>query len=99
MVLNESIDATPVNARATDRFDLFDFKHYAGPNPYLERGALVFNFALTDYDDPPPLKDFIEIIAERYPQSPKRDDVRWLQQTCRLHRAGENRYPKHAFPR
>ncbi|PSB13031.1 cyanophycin synthetase [filamentous cyanobacterium CCP2] len=67
MVLNESIDATPVNARATDRFDLFDFKHYAGPNPYLERGALVFNFALTDYDDPPPLKDFIEIIAERYP--------------------------------
>ncbi|WP_416674163.1 ATP-binding protein [Egbenema bharatensis] len=67
MVLKDSIDATPVNARANDRFDLFDFKYYPGPNPYLERGALVFNFAQTDYDDPPPLSDFIEIIAERYP--------------------------------
>jgi cyanophycin synthetase len=68
MVLKDSIDAIPVNARANDRFDLFDFKYYPGPNPYLERGALVFNFALTGYDAPPPLSEFIEIIAQRYPQ-------------------------------
>ncbi|GAB4384286.1 MAG: hypothetical protein Kow00121_47550 [Elainellaceae cyanobacterium] len=67
MVLDQPTNPAPVNARATDTFDLFDFKHYLGPNPYLETGALVFQFALTGYIEPLPLEDYVEAIAQRYP--------------------------------
>lgn len=60
-------DITPVNARKTDVFDVFDFKHYIGPNPYLETGAIVFRFALTGYKEPLPLEDYVAAIAPYYP--------------------------------
>jgi cyanophycin synthetase len=40
-----------INARKTDVFDIFDLRYYIGPNPYLDRGALVFDFALTGYGE------------------------------------------------
>lgn len=68
MVLDQSIDITPVNARASDLFDLFNFKHYLGPNPYLERGAFIFDFALTGHGEMLPLEDYVAAIAQSYPQ-------------------------------
>ncbi len=56
-----------VNARKTDAFDIFNFKHYIGPNPYLETAALVFDFAATNYTQPLPLSNYVSIIGERYP--------------------------------
>lgn len=67
MVLDQSVRLTPVNARTSDVFDLFNFKHYQGPNPYLERGALVFQFALTGYVEPLEIEEYLAIIAQRYP--------------------------------
>ncbi|MBF2003387.1 MAG: cyanophycin synthetase [Synechococcales cyanobacterium M58_A2018_015] len=66
MVADKPTD-TPINARRTDVFDVFNFKHYMGPNPYLLRGALVFQFALTGYDDPLPIEKYIEVVSDRYP--------------------------------
>ncbi len=60
-------DAVRVNARKTDAFDIFNFKHYMGPNPYLETGALIFDFALTEYAQPPAISDYLSIIGDRYP--------------------------------
>lgn len=67
MVLERLIDPNPVNARETDVFDVFDFKFYGGPNPYLERGALVFSFALSGYEEPLPLDDYVKTVSKRYP--------------------------------
>lgn len=64
---DRSIDTRPVNARRTDAFDVYNFKHYAGPNPYLERGALVFDLVLTGYSEPLPVQDYIDRISRRYP--------------------------------
>lgn len=63
-----AVSAHPVNARSTDAFDLFQFKFYPGPNPYLNRGGLVFNFALTEVNPPLPLEAYLEVVGERYPQ-------------------------------
>lgn len=68
MVRNTSIDVVRVNARSTDIFDIFNIKHYVGPNPYLDTGALVFDFALTEYQQPLPIEDYINKIGDRYPQ-------------------------------
>lgn len=68
MVLDKPSNPNPVNARKTDVFDIFNFKFYSGPNPYLNRGALVFNFALSGYDDPLPINDYVTVISNRYPQ-------------------------------
>ena len=62
-----STDAVRVNARKTDAFDIFNFKHYIGPNPYLETGALVFDFAVTNNTEARPLEDYVAIISDRYP--------------------------------
>ncbi len=66
MLQEKSTDAVRINARKTDVFDIFDFKHYMGSNPYLEVGALVFDFALTKYRKPLPIEDYISIISDRY---------------------------------
>lgn len=69
MVIQDSSGHTvPVNARKTDIFDVFGFKHYAGPNPYLSRGALVFRLALTGHREPLPIADYVEAIAQSYPK-------------------------------
>ncbi|MDZ7958424.1 MAG: acetate--CoA ligase family protein [Aulosira sp. DedQUE10] len=67
MLQEKSTDAVRINARKTDVFDIFKFKHYMGPNPYLEVGALVFNFVLTEYRQPLPIEDYVAIISDRYP--------------------------------
>lgn len=68
MLLDISTDALRINARTTDAFDIFNIKHYIGPNPYLDTGALVFDFALTGHLEPRPINDYASIISERYPQ-------------------------------
>jgi cyanophycin synthetase len=68
MIQEKITDAVRVNARKTDVFDVFNFKHYTGANPYLETGALVFSFALTEYKQPLPIEDYVSIIGIRYPQ-------------------------------
>lgn len=67
MVQQQLIDTVRVNARKTDAFDIFNLKHYIGPNPYLETGALVFDFALTGHLSPRPIEEYISAISDRYP--------------------------------
>ncbi|MEH2026071.1 ATP-binding protein [Nostoc sp.] len=67
MVLQKSSELVRINARRTDVFDIFNFKHYLGPNPYLDIGALVFDFALIDSREPLPIEDYIASIGDRYP--------------------------------
>ncbi|MEA5625856.1 acetate--CoA ligase family protein [Nostoc sp. UHCC 0251] len=63
MVLQKSSDLVRINARRTDVFDIFNFKHYVGPNPYLDTGALVFDFALVESREPLPIEDYITRIG------------------------------------
>jgi cyanophycin synthetase len=67
MVSEKITDVIRINARRTDVFDVFNFKYYIGPNPYLDTGALVFNFSLTGYRKPLAIEDYISIISDRYP--------------------------------
>ncbi|MEH2334022.1 acetate--CoA ligase family protein [Nostoc sp.] len=67
MVLQKSSDLVRINARRTDVFDIFNFKHYIGLNPYLDTGALVFDFALIESRKPLPIEDYITRIGDRYP--------------------------------
>ncbi|MBH8566336.1 cyanophycin synthetase [Nostoc sp. CENA67] len=66
MVQERSANLVRINARRNDVFDIFNFKHYAGPNPYLETGALVFDFAVIEYKEPLPIEDYVSIISDRY---------------------------------
>ncbi|TBR59900.1 cyanophycin synthetase [Westiellopsis prolifica IICB1] len=68
MVQDRSSDAVRINARKTDAFDIFNFQHYIGPNPYLNTGALIFDFTLTESWRSLPVEDYVEIIGDRYPQ-------------------------------
>jgi cyanophycin synthetase len=47
-----------------------------GANPYLETGALVFNLALTEYNQPLPVEDYVSVIGDRYPTH-KRANIRF----------------------
>ncbi|HLO87221.1 MAG TPA: acetate--CoA ligase family protein [Nostocaceae cyanobacterium] len=67
MIQELSTDVIRINARRTDVFDIFNLKYYFGPNPYLETGAIVFDFALTGYREPLPIEKYVEIIGDRYP--------------------------------
>ncbi len=71
MVQDRSSDAVRINARKTDAFDIFNFQHYIGPNPYLNTGALIFDFTLTESWRSLPVEDYVEIIGDRYPQLKK----------------------------
>ncbi len=68
MVQDKSTDAVRINARKTDAFDIFNFKYYIGSNPYLDRGALVFDFAHTENWRSRPLEEYVSKIGDRYPQ-------------------------------
>lgn len=68
MLQEKVADTVRVNARKSDVFDIFNFKHFMGPNPYLETAALVFDFAVTDSNEPLPIADYLEAIGDRYPQ-------------------------------
>ncbi|MBE9006450.1 cyanophycin synthetase [Fortiea sp. LEGE XX443] len=67
MIQEKSTNVVRINARRTDVFDVFNFQHYNGSNPYLDRGALVFDFALTGYREPLPIEDYVARISDRYP--------------------------------
>ncbi|MFN6487696.1 MULTISPECIES: acetate--CoA ligase family protein [unclassified Nostoc] len=67
MVLQKSSELVRINARRTDVFDIFNFKHYVGPNPYLDVGALVFDFTVIESREPLPIEDYIRSIGDRYP--------------------------------
>jgi cyanophycin synthetase len=68
LALDKSTEALRINARKTDAFDIFNIKHYIGPNPYLDAAALVFDFAWTGYLEPRPLEDYVAAICDRYPE-------------------------------
>ncbi len=58
---------TRINARKTDIFDIFNFKHYIGANPYLNAGALVFDFAIADAREALPLEDYLVEVCKYFP--------------------------------
>ncbi|MEG4852072.1 cyanophycin synthetase [Microcoleus sp. B5-D4] len=68
MLQEKSTETARINARKTDIFDVFNFKHYMGPNPYLDTAALVFDLAVTGASEPLPIAHYQEIIGDRYPQ-------------------------------
>jgi cyanophycin synthetase len=67
MIQEQSTDVIRINARRTDVFDIFNLKYYIGPNPYLNTGAIVFDFALTGYREPLLIEEYVKIISDRYP--------------------------------
>ncbi|MBD2259766.1 cyanophycin synthetase [Pseudanabaena sp. FACHB-2040] len=68
MVLEQSLNYVRVNAKASDVFDIFNFRHYMGPNPYLNTAAYVFDLALTGNAEPLAIADYLEAVGERYPR-------------------------------
>ncbi|MEG4419845.1 acetate--CoA ligase family protein [Microcoleus sp. LAD1_D5] len=68
MLQEKSTETARINARKTDIFDVFNFKHYIGPNPYLDTAALVFDLAVTGASEPLPIAHYQKIIGDRYPQ-------------------------------
>lgn len=68
MLQEKSAETARVNARKTDVFDIFNFKHYIGPNPYLGTAALVFDFTVTESGEPLSIERYLSIISDRYPQ-------------------------------
>ncbi|WP_143467659.1 acetate--CoA ligase family protein [Leptolyngbya ohadii] len=63
----DAADPKPVNARRSDAFDIFNFRHFEGPNPYLETAAFVFDFALSGYSEPLAIEDYLDELSQRYP--------------------------------
>jgi cyanophycin synthetase len=49
-------------------FNLSHFKNYLGPNPYLNKGALVFEFAISSANQPLPIEDYHQEILKKIPQ-------------------------------
>jgi cyanophycin synthetase len=47
-------------------FDVFNFKDYAGPNPYLNKSAIVFDFAVKSEGNPLPIYDYILTIGNNF---------------------------------
>lgn len=68
MVVDQSVEMVRVNARTTDAFDVFNLRHYGGPNPYLPTTAAAFDFALVQENPPRSLETYINVIGDRYPQ-------------------------------
>ncbi|GAB4528097.1 MAG: hypothetical protein Tsb0014_09200 [Pleurocapsa sp.] len=73
MLSEKSAEPIRVNARNTDIFDLFNVREYLGANPYLNRAALVFDLALTGYDRPREIADYLEVVGDRYPRLTETD--------------------------
>ncbi|HEY9848880.1 MAG TPA: cyanophycin synthetase [Leptolyngbyaceae cyanobacterium] len=68
MIQDQLIETVRINARKTDAFDIFNLKYYIGPNPYLDSGAVVFDFGFTGHLPTLPIEEYALIIGERYPQ-------------------------------
>ncbi|NJO51333.1 MAG: cyanophycin synthetase, partial [Leptolyngbyaceae cyanobacterium RM2_2_4] len=67
MVLNETSQTFRVNARKTDAFDIYNLRHYDGPNFYINTAALVFDFALTRYNESLALAEYVSAVSDYYP--------------------------------
>jgi cyanophycin synthetase len=68
-MVREKINDDPrINAREKDAFDIFNLKHYVGPNPYLGTAAIVFDFDLTGYLEPESIENYVEEIGKFCPQ-------------------------------
>jgi cyanophycin synthetase len=65
--ISETVRINRINARKTDVFDIFNFKHYFGANPYLSSGALVFDFAIADEREALPLEDYLAEVCKYFP--------------------------------
>ena len=68
MLIDKVEQPVRVNARDSDVFDLFNVQEYIGPNPYLNRASLVFELALTGYDRPLSISDYLAVLGDRYPR-------------------------------
>jgi cyanophycin synthetase len=68
MLIDKAAEPIRINARDTDVFDLFNVKKFVGPNPYLNRSAIVFDFAFTGYARPLEILEYLEVLGERYPR-------------------------------
>lgn len=67
MVVDQSVDLVRVNARTTDAFDIFNLRHYIGPNPDLGIAAAAFDFALVEPNTPRALEEYVAVIGDHYP--------------------------------
>lgn len=56
------------NAKDSDAFDIYNLRHYVGPNPDLACEALAFDFAFTGQPKPIPVNDIHSAIAEKLPE-------------------------------
>lgn len=63
--------STRTNAKDTDAFDIFNLRHYVGPNPDLSCEALAFDFAFTGAPDPISISDLHSAVSERLPELAK----------------------------
>ncbi len=59
------------NAKESDAFDVYNLRHYVGPNPDLACEALAFDFAFTGDPKPIPLADLHSAVAEKLPELAK----------------------------
>lgn len=68
--MTDSVTAqtTRTNAKESDAFDVFNLRHYVGPNPDLSCEALAFDFAFTGSPKPIPLSDMHSAVAEKLPE-------------------------------
>ncbi|MEN9278215.1 MAG: hypothetical protein Q6K92_07405, partial [Thermostichus sp. DG_1_5_bins_95] len=68
MVLHPAAGTPRINARELDAFDIFNFKHYLGPNPYLNSAAFTFDFTLTYSPQPLPIESYLAEVGQHLPQ-------------------------------
>ena len=59
------VQTSRTNAKDSDAFDIFNLRHYVGPNPDLACEALAFDFAFTGHPKPLPLDDLHSAVAEK----------------------------------
>jgi len=67
VVKARSTDTNRINARSNDVFDVFNLRYYLGPNPYLEARSLVFDFGLTQDNQPLSIERYAKFIGNYYP--------------------------------
>lgn len=68
MIANVQQQSTRTNAKDSDAFDVYNLRHYVGPNPDLACEALAFDFAFTGDPDPMPLSDLHSAVSEKIPE-------------------------------
>jgi cyanophycin synthetase len=73
MLIEQNAEPIRVNARTTDVFDIFNLRQYVGANPYLNKAALVFDFAFTGYAQPLSIEDYLVVVGDRYSHWQERD--------------------------